>query len=262
MGVISIRKSAFPIFRRFFYNINVKLHAGLEMHGTTDGWMELLGALKDGGAASPLFVNNDGGATLIGNAFGTTMSWSFKVDTENDQVIFDPMSQEFRDHVAWIHEAYVNGYISETFASDDVMDGARNKLLEGSCATYTSMWSFDSVAERMMGVSLTARVADFRECVITAATDHPQELVKLLDFFYSDTGLQIANYGFHEGVSFEYVDGKIRLTPEMIEVDRSVGLTNIAKYAFEEGPFYEIANRRVIVENEKSQQNIKIWSSP
>ena len=255
---------------------------GLPMPGTTDEWMTLLDALKENGVESPLFVNNDGGAALIGNAFGTTMSWSFKVDTASGQVVFDPMSQEFRDYVAWIHEAYENGYISETFPSDDVMDGARNNLLEGVCATYNSMWSFDSVAERMMGVSLTAcdvvtvpgetnpkiydgssltaRTANFRECAITAATEHPEELVKLLDFFYSDIGSQIANYGFHEGVSYEYVDGEIRLTPEMIEVDRSVGLTNIAKYAFEEGPFYEVADRRVVVENEKSQNNIKVWS--
>ena len=33
-----------------------------------------------------------------------------------------------------------------------------------------------------------------------------------------------------------------------------------SKYAFEEGPFYEVADRRVVVENEKSQNNIKVWS--
>lgn len=255
---------------------------GMEMPTTTDGWLDLLGALKENGVSSPLFVDNNGGAALIGNAFGTTMSWSFKVDTTTDKVVFDPVSEEFRNYVAWINTAYEAGYISETFTSDDVMDGARNNLLAGTCATYNSMWSFDSVAERNMGVtlkacdvatvsgedqpliydaeSLTARVTNFQECVITAAVDNEEELVKFLDFFYSDTGAQIANYGFTEGESYEYVDGQIQLTAEMIEVDRTVGLTNIAKYAFEEGPFYEVSNRRVVVENETSQNNIKIWS--
>lgn len=256
---------------------------GMDMPNTTDGWLDLLGALKAGGVASPLFVDNDGGAALIGNAFGTTMTWSFKVDTTNDEVVFDPVSEEFRNYVEWVHTAYQSGYISDSFTSDDVMDGARSNLLAGSCATYTSMWSFDSVAERNMGVtlkacdvvtvegedqpliydaeSLTARVANYKECAITATAEHVEELIKFLDFFYSDTGAQIANYGFTEGESYEYVDGQIQLKPEMIEVDREVGLTNIAKYAFEEGPFYEVANRRVIVENETSQNNIQIWSN-
>jgi putative aldouronate transport system substrate-binding protein len=255
---------------------------GMEMPTTTDGWMDLLAALKANGVKSPLHVDNDGGASLIGNAFGTTMSWSFKVDTDTDEVIFDPVSDEFRSYIEWIAEAYANGYISDSFTSDDVMDGARSKLLNGECATYSSMWSFDSVAERNMGVtltacsvvttpdndqpmlydaeSLTARVTNLKECAITAKTENPEALVKFLDFFYSDTGSRIANYGFTEGESYTYVDGEIQLLPEMIEVDREVGLTNIAKYAFEEGPFYEISNRRVIVENEKSQNNIKVWS--
>ncbi len=98
------------------------------------------------------------------------------------------------------------------------------------------------------------------QCAITANTKNPEALVKFLDFFYSDTGSQIANYGFNEGESYTHVDGEIQLLPEMIEVDRDVGLTNIVKYAFDEGPFYEISNRRVIVENETSQNNIRIWS--
>lgn len=255
---------------------------GMDMPNTTDGWLDLLGALKANGVASPLFVDNNGGASLIGNAFGTTMTWSFKVDTTNDEVIFDPVSDEFRSYVEWINTAFEAGYISDSFTSDDVMDGARSNLLAGSCATYNSMWSFDSVAERNMGVtlkacdvvtlegetqpliydaeSLTARVANYKECAITASAENVEDLVTFLDFFYSETGSRIANYGFTEGESYEYVDGQIQLMPEMIEVDREVGLTNIAKYAFEEGPFYEIANRRVIVENETSQNNIKIWS--
>lgn len=255
---------------------------GLELPTTVEGWDEVLLAMKDNGVTEPLFVDNSGVNTTFANAFGTSVSCSFKVDNATGQLVFDGTSQEYRDYVEWFADMYSKGLTSESFISDDVMDPAREKVMNGVCATYNSMYSFDVIAKQNMGVdlvavpaatvggavapklidssSLTGRASNGDCCAITTSCQDVDAAVRFLDFFYSDTGSRVANYGWNEGESYVVEDGVIRLESTMNDVDRETRLTGIIKFTMDAGPFYEFAMRRVEISAESSQNNVKAWS--
>lgn len=255
---------------------------GLDMPTTVEGWDEALLAMKANGVAEPLFVDNSGVNSTFANAFGTSVSCAFKVDNSTNELVFDGTSQEYRSYVEWFADMYSKGLTSESFISDDTMDPAREKVMNGICATYNSMYSFDVIAKQNMGVdlvaipaatvgnaaapklidssALTSRVSNGSCCAITTSCQDVESAVRFLDFFYSDTGSKAANYGWNEGESYVVQDGVIKLESTMNDVDRETRLTGIVKFTMDAGPFYEFAMRRVEISAESSQNNVKAWS--
>lgn len=255
---------------------------GMELPTTVEGWDDVLLAMKDNGVTEPLFVDNSGVNSTFANAFGTSVSCTFKVDNATGQLVFDGTSQEYRDYVEWFADMYSKGLTSESFISDDTMDPAREKVMNGVCATYNSMYSFDVIAKQNMGVdlvavpaatvggaaapklidssALTSRASNGACCAITTSCEDVDAAVKFLDFFYSDTGAKAANYGWNEGESYMVEDGVVKLESTMNDVDRETRLTGIVKFTMDAGPFYEFAMRRVEISAESSQNNVKAWS--
>jgi len=62
---------------------------------------------------------------------------------------------------------------------------------------------------------------------ISSLADRPADLMRVIDWFYSDEGILLTNFGV-EGQTFEYIDGEPRLLPEYASfVDsRRVGMNN------------------------------------
>lgn len=257
---------------------------GLEMPETTGQWLDMFAALKDLGSPEPAACASTGsinGGTFA-SAFGTSLNAVYLVDGTTNEVFFDLASDYYREYLEYFKVLFDNGYINSDFISVDAMDNSPtfNGQRGSFClnwAAATSMTSNFGITgtpcpipyvdgtvsgqRRLIDYSLSCtNVSSTREMAITTACKEPEKALRFLDWFYSDEGIQVGNYGWVENESYIVLeDGSRQMTPLMLERDEKNNSYNTI-YIIDDGPLFFLKERDWDIRPEKDVYANRLWN--
>ena len=211
---------------------------------TIDEITEIATTLKNEGIVEyPIWMPYTGFyyGSSIGAAFGTSITFQSRGGqyapfyyNENDELCFGGVGENFKNYLAKMNEWYEAGLIDPDFISETQTDQypTDEAVLNRQVAffrTNNNYINYDAVRGTENEVNLAAipepRLSDDQQLgigeptptvssiggcsVTTGCPEDKYELVfKYLDWFYSDAGYVLCNYGV-EGVSFNYDDAGV-----------------------------------------------------
>ncbi len=224
--------SAGPVIRQDWLD-----ELGLETPETVDQLHEVLLAFQsEKGVAHPLWVNALGNNSAIASAYDISAEggndslagWMYI----NGEVQFCVTMDGYRDYIQLMADWYAEGLIDPDFMSYNYSNTAEDSQVTGNAA---GVWitSVNGITN-LSGYEPEADVQPVKRFVLNEgdlshfddagtsqigkggtaiACSNPEiELsVQLIDYFYSEDGIILQNYGV-EGLSYELVDGEPQLT--------------------------------------------------
>ncbi len=252
-----------------------------EIPTTETGWLELWKAMKaENVVEQPTRASNLGDLyPNIAEAYGTTASSSFLVDLQTGEVFYDLISDNYRDYLEFFRQVYSEGLVSSDFYSvseTSMMDidsgliatyecvlGAANQMtangLQMAACPAVHLEDYEVAQPKLIDYETwSSRIKTGTWCCINANTENLEAVLRWLDFLYSDYGIRVSNYGFDEGVSYEYVDGQIQLTPAMLDRDENM-IVGRMQYTMKEGPSYMYAQIEMPVSSEFLVESYNTW---
>ncbi|WP_129724377.1 extracellular solute-binding protein [Xylanivirga thermophila] len=223
---------------------------------TIDDWYQILKTFKDKkGVEVPFIIPSSGipaDDAFIG-AYGISSSF-YQID---NKIKFGPIEPEYKEYLTEMNKWYNEGLIDKDFPAWD-NDKTVQYMTTGKAAAIASgFWVFEpweTASEdsnmKLMGVGYPAlkegEKPHLRQnnrrmrgyfTAITTKCKHPERAMEWMDYFYSDDGFILANYGI-EGKTFEKKDGEYQYTDLMLNNPEGVP-PEIAfvKYAYSHGAF-------------------------
>ena len=258
--------------------------AGVDEIPTTEtGWLELWTAMKNNNVVEqPTRASNLGDLyPNIAEAYGTTASSNFLVDLEFGKVFYDVTSDQYRDYLEFFRQVYADGIINPDFYS--VSETSMADIDGGLIATYECVLGAANMMTTTKGIEMAAapavHLSDYEVgepklinyeswnsqitsgtwCCISGTTEKLDVLLKWFDFLYSDYGIQICNFGFDEGVSYEVLgDGSLQLLPAMLDRDENMVVGRM-QYTMKEGPTFEYAKIELPVSSDFINNSYAAW---
>ena len=219
-GGNNVRTYVGPVFRRDLLD-----KFGLEIPTTIDEWHDVLTALKQNGVDAPLAIKFDNlfDRTIFSGAYDIVPDYFI----EDGKVVCGYYDERFKDYIKTMRDWYSEGLIDSDMM---VMDGkaVNAKFSSGSAAAMiASNGGFTSLNAETVGnpdfvmeaAPYPARDANhtpylvYRDKVaypVASVTTQCRNIplaVKLIDYFYSEKGNLLANFGI-EGETYTMVDGK------------------------------------------------------
>lgn len=236
---------------------------GLEIPVTIEDWYNALTAIKEAASTewpdmvAPLIVDSTG----HGDFYSFLGSWdiadTFCLDEEG-QVIFGPATEAYRDYLTEMNKWYSEGLIQADFATGTDRTAY---FTTGKCAALATggFWEFDSWAATSEDPEFKAYGAPYPQLVegqkpqvayipsrghlgyhtcVTTACENPERAVDWMDWFYSEEGSQLANWGV-EGEDFiVQEDGTKVYTDKIAKNEEGVSIAIIYfKYLYSHGAF-------------------------
>lgn len=212
----------------------------LEMPTTYDEMHDVLVAFKENftGGEAPMEIYQDG--------FGYGQAWcgGFNIEVEtptNDWFFYDEDAGEvvcsafqdgFKEYIEMMAQWYAEGLIDPNYTTNIAPWGNPERIGSNKTGVYTGMFTqagnyyqnsgiveeggyFDLVPPLNKNESDEHRFGQYRPSsvntngfVITSACKNVEAALRLINYFYTEEGSLLANYGL-EGVTFEYgEDGK------------------------------------------------------
>jgi putative aldouronate transport system substrate-binding protein len=228
---------------------------GLRMPENTDEYYNVLKAFKErdpngnGKADEIPYFSRAAGAG--GYDFAVTCLYALWDSTKGfitrgDKIVFGPLEPQFKTAVKNIAKWYKEGLIDpEIFTRGSK---ARDVLFAQNTggSTYdwiSSTYQFnDSLQDKVPGFDIeaiappTGRIYDYRGTLkdvgwgITPSCQNPELAVRYMDFWFSETGRILANYGI-DGDTYNMVDGKPVLTEKVLKApDGKTALSVLNEY--------------------------------
>lgn len=223
---------------------------GLQMPQTTEDWYNMLKAFREqdpnGNGKKdeiPLVtVNLENIMMLFAPAFG--VEYGFFVD--NGEVKFGPNDPRFKDVVAYLNRLYEEQLLDPNYLVDTTFQTLTEKVTTDVAGAWFG-WSgsyMGNFTTLMEGKHDTFKIAatippkgpggdqrhvSFRwqaaahGLAVSSKTAHPQEVMKWLDYQYSEEGILLNNFGV-EGKSYDLVNGEPVYKEEVTHPTN--GLTN------------------------------------
>lgn len=210
---------------------------GIDLPVTLKDWETALQAFVDEGIKYPLLFDVTG--VSLNSEFLSAYQVGKEFYQKNGKVYYGYIQPEFKDYLALMNDWYKKGYIDREFVSHGVTfaifgGDAFTFTMNGEAGAGLFPWGYTANAKAVDG---TAKVEGFdlaavsapvqnvgdtihfrytsREAkvpnALTTACKNPEIAISLLDYFYTDEGALLINYGI-ENVSFTMVDGKPRYT--------------------------------------------------
>ena len=135
-----------------------------------------------------------------------------KLMIKDGEVVFPPYTAAYRDYIEFMHNLYTEGLIPQDYYS---MDGttAMGLMGDNKCGALC-YWTLEPIGNDFKDIVCSvpicfgdnqeihvSRLAPFTANEIWASADtaHPEIIVKLADFVYSDDGAFLYRYGVPEG---------------------------------------------------------------
>lgn len=228
----------------------------IETPKTIDDWYNMLSKFKsDKGVEVPFVIPSTGipaDDAFIG-AYGISSSF-YQVDNE---IKFGPIEPGYKEYLAEMNKWYNEGLIANDFPAWDSDRTVQAMTTGRAASTANGFWVFEpweTASEdsnmKLIGVPYPSLKEDekphFRQnnrrmrgyfTAITKECEYPERAIEWMDYFYSDEGFILANYGI-EGETFEEVDGEYKYTDLVINNPEGVP-ANIAfaKYSYSHGAF-------------------------
>jgi putative aldouronate transport system substrate-binding protein len=201
-----------------------------------DSLTETLKAFYDNYHPDYTIYTSDGGLDYLSDLFGTmisgytTLSGSLPIYVDGEDVVCTYTTDAYREFLEWFAEMYQYGVINDSFYSINEMDGTvRNTYIaEGQIGywsarcesidewkTYTSDENVLATANPQATSFLTdedgvfnwaeeqSRLYSRVSWCITTACQSPETALQFLNYFFTDEGSILANYGT-EGYTWEY----------------------------------------------------------
>lgn len=258
--------------------------AGVEEIPTTEaGWLDLWRAMKSADVVQqPTRASNLGDLyPNIAEAYGTTASSNFLIDLESGSVFYDVTSDMYRDYLEYFRQVYAEGIVDPDFYS--VSETSMADIDGGLIATYECVLGAANMMTTTKGIEMAAapavhlsdyaikqpklvnyedwnsRITTGTWCCVSANTEKLDVVLDWFNFTYSDYGIQVCNYGFDEGVSYDVLsDGSLQLTPAMLDRDENMVVGRM-QYTMREGPTYEIAKIELPVSSDFIRDSYNTW---
>ena len=227
---------------------------GMELPVTYDEYHEVLKAFKS--EFDPAYCLNIGttlGSGWFENGFGIGVSTSGYATSSDfyveDGVVYDGYtSDRFRDYVTMLHEWYEDGIISSDYVSVGNLEFFENDFSAyaaagefgcirgpaGLLALYAAMSDdpdFEFVGgilprnnedETLTHLTETTLTGGDWAPSISATSENIPLAMNFLDYFYTEEGSMIANYGL-EGESYVVENGEIKLTDAILNAGDTQG---------------------------------------
>src|SRR5690606_29248093 len=196
-----------------------------EAKGAADGAIPL-GGSGIGGIFTCLY-----GTFGIANK-GTDAGAAVDLDPETQKVRYFPTSDGYREMLEFLHGLYADGLIQQDIYSSDfaAFTAAGTEGLLGSCAVQAPAGYFGEVGTKYVPLkplvrsagdepawhAVRSELSSIGNFVMTDNCEHPVEMARWMDFWYSEEGAKLFFLGV-EGESYEEVDGRAELLPEVAE---------------------------------------------
>lgn len=245
---------AFPIF---YYNRDWLEALKMKAPETTEQFYDYLKAVKNGdpnknGLPDEIPYGGNSIATLVNALSGAfdirNRGQDFiDIDPQSGSLRFYPVSERYREMLAFIHRLYTEKLINQNLFSisgNQYYTDAANGLY-GSTVFYDPKTVFSGVAKEAFtaGLPLKGPHGDQDKVishviraqggfVITSKNKHPEATMRWADYFYSEEGMKLLSMGvenesFRKAPSGEYVlTDAIRNPPAGVTQDQA-----LAKYA-------------------------------
>ena len=226
---------------------------GLDMPVTIDNWYTVLTAFKNddpngnGEADEIPFADEWYDIKLLARAWGIEYEGPWNVD-ENGTVSYGWIRENAKDYLTTMAQWYAEGLIYDqcVTVSGDVVEGYSLDDIVGSqinwSASNSSYLSKHNTVdpERANWVPIMMPKADentkslvYKSSVtnsgwfevISADTENLDATLMLYDFFFSESGRELFNWGI-EGVHWNWVDGEYQKTEEWIKTCEEDGMAN------------------------------------
>jgi len=292
------------MFARLFPNPESMSYAGfqirkdwldklkLDVPTTIDEWYNVLTAFKnnikseDGEEIIP-FLSVKNSYSAFSTAWG--IRTGFYPNPKTGKITYGFIEPEFKDFVATMHKWYNEGLIDPEFASVDSksfeakvtsgIGGAYYGNISANMGRFLSLmkdvdpnfdivgtpWPIGPAGEPYSSQDPLIRAFVGKGAAITTATKYLDEVIKLLDFCYSEEGYVLLNWGI-EGESYVVENGKRKMTdlvmnnPDGIPPDQAM-----IRYAFPHSDAPAVCDHeaRIFTNYALPQQKdaSKIWAS-
>jgi len=264
---------------------------GLPLPETTDDWYETLKAFREQDANGngsqdevPLVtVSLENIMMLFAPAYG--VEYGFFVD--NGQVKYGPADPRFQEVVAYLRKLYEEKLLDPNYLVDNTFQSLTEKVTTDKAGAWfgwsgSYMGNFTTLMEGKhetfklapvlppKGPNGDQRHVSFRwqaaahGLAVSSQTKNPVEVVKWLDYQYSEEGILLNNFGV-EGVSYDLVDGQPVYKEEVTHP--SNGLTNtqeLLNHTIGGGSWATVADPRyaeqIRVANGQTDNPLKLYS--
>lgn len=185
-----------------------------------------LGGQGIGGIFSSLY-----GTFGIANK-GTDAGAAVDLDPDTGAVRYYPASEGYREMLEFLHGLYADGLLQQDIFATDfaAFTAAGTEGLLGSCAIQAPAGFFGEEGENYVALqplvrsagdepawhAVRSELSSIGNFVMTDNCEHPIELARWMDFWYSEEGARLFFLGV-EGESYHEVDGELELLPEILE---------------------------------------------
>lgn len=190
----------------------------------------------------PYAMDANGLSTFLLTGFDVNSEW-IVVDGE---VRWSPVTEDFRDYVVTMRQWYGEGLFEKNFYGESRWPASMyDEIVGGQMGVFSTLYDMYGTTEAMsddpdftlVGLPSPLREgADTRKVAYAGCPGHrmedgtsaifttcekPEILAQFLDFFYSDEGSLLANYGV-EGLSYIMVDGVPEFTDAVTDAPDGV----------------------------------------
>lgn len=262
IGVDSIKTTGGPLIRKDWLD-----QLGLPMPETIEDWDVMLTQFHDKiGAIAPLtgstvhFTDNN----FISGAFQVGTRFYLK----DDKVKYGPCEPEFKEYVMTLKDWYSRGLLDSDFlandgkAVDNLVTTNQTGALYGNIGSALGKY-INAMKDKDPNFNLVAapypvknhgdqpkfaqRAWEVRESgmvAITTKNKHPEESAKWVDYFYSNEGNLLKNFGI-EGETYTMVDGYPAYTDLILKNPDGLSISQaISKYTRAAVPSPGLIDRR------------------
>ncbi|HHX62591.1 MAG TPA: hypothetical protein GX707_18040 [Epulopiscium sp.] len=214
-------------FTAFAYRFDILKQLGLKPATTTEEFAQLCADLKaaiDAGDIDAKYVmtNQDKNYPFYRGFVGIFHTWD-TVYWNGNEWSFGPIEDNFREMLGYMNGLYEAGYIDPEFATDD---GAvcSEKAINGNHALVPTLWAgmardwnMKKVDDnREWGLAFLPENSDYGRpwkwgskqdgkslqktmgIIISAATEYPEYVVKMIDYQYSPEMVELLNWGIKD----------------------------------------------------------------
>lgn len=258
---------------------------GEEIPTTLDGWHDLFVKVKETYGITPYSLHNGWllNMSFISYAYGVGDT-DYIVD-DNGKAVYNRTSDHYKEFLMTLNQWYNEGLIDADIATisvNDVMAKVINGEVFASSAWLGSgMQAIETASDEfeLQAFATPAlkegEVADFtygnwavygQGVVITPDCENVETAARWLDYFFSEKGILLYNYG-KEGVDFNLVDGVpvfsddvLYNLPEGWTQSQSIGAINFATNGFTAGYKDEWYYPQNMV-TQSAKDALAIWSS-
>lgn len=231
-NVGNIRTFGGPLIRKDWLD-----ELGLGVPETIDDWTKVLTAFKEQkGVETPFTSNYSRFATE--NSFNGAYGVGHRLYLDGNTVKYGPLEDGYKAYINQMYEWYAAGLIDPYYTTNtkDTMDA---KMMDGSAgATFGNIGNCLGIYLKHMSkknpdynvVCAPYPVLDEGDrndfyqletdvfnsyLAISTDCENPEEVVKWIDYWYSDEGYMLMNFGV-EGKTYNMVDGKPVYTDEIL----------------------------------------------